>query len=163
MVIVVSIFYNIVYFYFQWIRRFIRHFKYRELKKITLVTFEKVLEIAPSNTLHPGGIFYQALPYNDTIPGPIIELNQGDVLNFTLKNAHDIVHSIDFHGIGKLSEAISGAIKPGETKNWQIKSDNPGVFVYHCDADNLNCVWEHISSGMFDSLIIHPKKEIPAK
>ncbi|MDR4510292.1 MAG: multicopper oxidase domain-containing protein [Nitrososphaeraceae archaeon] len=131
-------------------------------KNIILVTSEKVLQIAPSNMLYPGGIFYQALTYNGTIPGPTIELTQDDILNFTLKNADDIVHSIDFHGIGKPIEAISGAIKPGESKNWQITAENPGVFVYHCDGDNLNGIWEHISSGMFGSLVIHPKNEIPA-
>ncbi|MDX1372062.1 MAG: multicopper oxidase domain-containing protein [Nitrososphaeraceae archaeon] len=163
MVIVVAIFIISVILIFNGYQDSLGISNVEKLKKITLVTSEKVLEIAPSNTLHTGGIFYQALTYNGTIPGPTIELNQGDVLNFTLKNADDIVHSIDFHGIGKPSEAISGSIKPGESKNWQIKAENPGVFVYHCDGDNLNGIWEHISSGMFGSLIIHPKKEVPAK
>ncbi|MFB5600044.1 MAG: multicopper oxidase domain-containing protein [Nitrososphaeraceae archaeon] len=134
-----------------------------KIKHITLVASEKVLEIAPSNNLYPGGIFYKALTYNGSIPGPTIDVKQGDILNFTLKNADDIVHSIDFHGIGIPSQAISGSIKPGESKNWKILTENPGVYVYHCDGDNLNGIWEHISSGMFGGIIIHPKNQIPAK
>jgi len=26
--------------------------------------------------------------------------------------------------------------------------------MYHCDADNLNGIWEHVASGMYGSIII---------
>jgi len=133
------------------------------IKQITLIAYEKVLQIAPDNQLHPGGILYEAMTYNGTIPGPTIELNQGDILNLTLKNAADIVHSIDLHGISGPSQAISGSLKPGESKTWQITAENPGVFVYHCDGDNLNGIWEHMSGGMYGGLVIHPPQEKPAK
>jgi plastocyanin/FtsP/CotA-like multicopper oxidase with cupredoxin domain len=35
--------------------------------------------------------------------------------------------------------------------------------MYHCGADALNGVWEHISNGMYGVLIVHPAKEKPAK
>ena len=43
----------------------------------------------------------------------------------------------------------SGALKPGESKTWSIKADEAGAWMYHCGADGLNGVWEHIANGMY--------------
>ena len=33
--------------------------------------------------------------------------------------------------------------------------------MYHCDGDNLNGIWDHIASGMYGGIIVHPKNERP--
>jgi nitrite reductase (NO-forming) len=35
--------------------------------------------------------------------------------------------------------------------------------MYHCGADGLNGVWEHISNGMYGGIVVHPTNEEPAK
>jgi len=35
--------------------------------------------------------------------------------------------------------------------------------MYHCGADGLNGVWEHIANGMYGALVVHPQNEEPAK
>jgi nitrite reductase (NO-forming) len=35
--------------------------------------------------------------------------------------------------------------------------------MYHCAADGLNGVWEHIANGMYGGLVVHPVNEKPAK
>ena len=55
-------------------------------KKVLLVASEKVVQVAPDDALHPGGIKYNAMVFNGTIPGPVIAIDQGDTLEITLKN-----------------------------------------------------------------------------
>ena len=40
---------------------------------------------------------------------------------------------------------------------------NGGAFMYHCAADALNGVWEHIANGMYGVIVVHPQNEEPAK
>jgi nitrite reductase (NO-forming) len=54
-------------------------------------------------------------------------------------------------------------VKPGESKTWSLKAEFPGAFFYHCGADGLNGIWEHIANGMYGGIIVHPTNEKPAK
>lgn len=101
--------------------------------------------------------------FNGTIPGPVISVDQGDTLEITLKNKGNMVHSLDFNGISGPSQALSGYISPGRSKTWKMKADNVGVFMYHCDGDNLNGIWEHIADGMYGCIVVHRSNEKPAK
>jgi nitrite reductase (NO-forming) len=127
----------------------------------TLIADEMELQVAPNNPLHPGGIMYNAMVFNGTIPAPPIVANVGDTIEFTLINEGDAIHSLDFHaGIG---DALSGNIAPGETKTMTLHAKTAGVFLYHCGADGLNGVWEHIANGMYGGIIVHPQREAAAK
>jgi len=133
-----------------------------KLKKILLIAGESILKISPDNVFHPGGIYYNAMTFNGTIPGPVIEVNEGEIFQLTVRNDGEMVHSIDFHGINGPSHALSGSIQPGMNKTIEIKADTAGLFVYHCDGDNLNGIWDHIASGMYGGFIVHSKSEQPA-
>jgi nitrite reductase (NO-forming) len=135
-----------------------------KIKPVTLVAQEVVVDVAPDNALHPGGIKYNAMTFNGTIPAPIIAVDQGDTLRVTLINEGKTMHSLDFHAGNGPSEATgSGTLKPGESKTWDINADLGGVFMYHCGADGLNGVWEHIANGMYGAIVVHPINEKPAK
>ena len=134
-----------------------------QVKHVTLIASEKQLQVAPDNALHPGGITYNAYTFNGTIPGPVISIDQGDTLNITLKNEGKTIHSLDFHAGYGPSKALSGSVKPGESKTWSLTGEFPGVFIYHCGADGLNGIWEHISNGMYGGIVVHPKTEAKAK
>ena len=70
-------------------------------KQVTMVASETVVQVAPDNALHPGGVMYNAYTFNGTIPGPTVGIDQGDNLTVTLVNKGKLIHSIDFHaGIG---------------------------------------------------------------
>ena len=135
----------------------------RPVKNALLIANENKVKIAPDNALHPGGIEYAAMTFNGTIPAPSMAVDQGDILNVTIRNDGKTIHSLDFHaGIGP-SKVLSGNIAPGETKSVAVYADHPGAFMYHCGADALNGVWEHISNGMYGVVVVHPAKEKPAK
>ena len=134
-----------------------------KVKHVTLIASEKEVQVAPDNALHPGGVTYNAMVFNGTIPGPVISIDQGDTLNVTLKNEGQTIHSMDFHAGFGPDKANSGSVKPGESKTWTLKGVNPGVFFYHCSADALNGIWEHIANGMYGGIVVHPSNEEKAK
>jgi nitrite reductase (NO-forming) len=128
-------------------------------KKFTLIADENVVKISPNNLFHPSGVLYKAMTFNYTIPGPVIAVNQGDTFQITIQNKGQIIHSLDLHGIEGPDQALSGAVQPGESKTWKVKAINAGVFMYHCDGDNLNGIWDHIASGMYGGIVVHSKDE----
>jgi nitrite reductase (NO-forming) len=132
-------------------------------KKILLVASEKEVQVAPDNALHPGGVKYNAMVFNGTIPGPVVAIDQGDTLQITLRNDGKLVHSMDFHAGYGADKANSGPVKPGESKVWTLEGKYAGAFFYHCSADALNGIWEHIANGMYGGIIVHPTNEQPAK
>ena len=55
-------------------------------KKVTMIADEVDVQVAPDNALHPGGVTYKAMVFNGTIPGPVVSVDQGDTVEFTLIN-----------------------------------------------------------------------------
>ena len=94
-----------------------------ETKNVLLIASEKEVQIAPDNALHPGGVMYSAYVFNGTIPGPVIAINQGDVLNITLKNEGKVIHSLDFHAGYGPGKAVSGSVEPGQSKSWTLTGE----------------------------------------
>lgn len=94
--------------------------------------------------------------YDGTIPGPLVRVKEGDVVDFELANAdtNKNSHSMDFHAavVDVLDEFAE--IKPGDTKRFKFEAKYPGVFIYHCGASSMA---EHISRGMYGVIIVDPK------
>lgn len=133
------------------------------VKRVVLYALDVVVRLSPDNPLKPGGILYEAMTFNGTVPGPWISVKQGDVLEITLVNQADTIHSLDLHAAYGSTQALSGSIQPGKNKTLTMKAAYPGVFLYHCDGDNLNGIWEHVANGMYGGIIVHPNNEKPAK
>ncbi len=95
--------------------------------------------------------------YDGTIPGPLVRVTEGDVVDFTLTNdaANKNSHSMDFHAaiVDVLDEFAE--IKPGDTKKFTFEAKYPGVFIYHCGAAAMV---EHIARGMYGVIIVDPKE-----
>ncbi len=93
--------------------------------------------------------------FGGTIPGPLVRVTQGDMVNFTLVNekGNKQSHSMDFHAaqVDVLSEF--SPVKPGKSKNFAFSADYPGVFIYHCGAEAMS---EHIARGMYGVIIVDP-------
>jgi nitrite reductase (NO-forming) len=130
-----------------------------KLHNILLIANENVLRIAPNNDLYPEGLWHNAMTFNGTIPGPLITANQGDTLNITLRNVGKLPHSLNFHAGFGPNHALSGVVSAGENKTWTMKVNYPGAFLYHCDGDNLNGIWEHIADGMYGGIVIRSPNE----
>ncbi|HEY8384626.1 MAG TPA: multicopper oxidase domain-containing protein [Porticoccaceae bacterium] len=111
----------------------------------------KEVELAIDNA----GTTQRMWTFDGTVPGPLVRVRQGDVVNFTLLNdaSNEQSHSMDFHAARADVLDEFEAIRPGEKKQFTFKAEHPGVFIYHCGSDSMA---EHISRGMYGVIIVDP-------
>lgn len=102
---------------------------------------------------------YKAWTFNGEAPGPVIVVNEGDTINFTLKNMDpSIPHSMDFHAVHASPSQDFIDVMPNETGRFTYPANNPGVFMYHCGTKP---VLAHIANGMHGTIIVKPKNGYP--
>ena len=123
---------------------------YAETVKVEIHAVEKELVIDNKGTKQ------KMWTFGGTIPGPVVRVKQGDIVNFTLVNdkTNKNAHSMDFHAarVDVLDEFRS--VVPGGTVDFSFRADYPGVFIYHCGAPTMS---EHIARGMYGAIIVDPK------
>jgi nitrite reductase (NO-forming) len=105
------------------------------------------------------GNMYKAWTFNGEAPGPVIVVNEGDTINFTLKNMDPAIpHSMDFHAVHAAPSKDFIDVMPNETGTFSYPANNPGVFMYHCGTKP---VLSHIANGMHGMIIVKPKDGYP--
>ena len=107
------------------------------------------------------GSTYRYWTFNDTVPGPMLRVRQGDTVTINLKNAEDSVniHSVDFHAVtGPGGGAAVTQVAPGQTKSFTFKAMQPGLYVYHCATP---MVAQHITNGMYGMILVEPEGGLP--
>jgi nitrite reductase (NO-forming) len=119
--------------------------------RISLRAQEVIGEIAP-------GISFNYWTYDKQVPGPMLRIRQGDTVELTLTNdpssLHD--HSIDLHAVtGPGGGAGLSHVAPGETKVFQWKALNPGLYIYHCAMPNVST---HNSHGQYGLILVEPRE-----
>ena len=119
--------------------------------RISLRAQEVISEIAP-------GIYFNYWTYNKQVPGPMLRIKEGDTVEISLTNdpssLHD--HNIDLHAVtGPGGGATLTHVMPGETKTFQFKALNPGLYIYHCAMPNVST---HNSHGQYGLILVDPKE-----
>jgi nitrite reductase (NO-forming) len=116
---------------------------------VDLTAYETTQEIAP-------GVPYHVWTFNGTAPAPVIRVQLGDTVHFTLTNASSIgmQHSIDFHAAQTPWDKNYQPVDPGKTKTFDWVARYPGVFMYHCGVPP---VLQHIANGMYGAIIVEPE------
>lgn len=107
------------------------------------------------------GTTYNYWTFNSKVPGPMIRVRVGDLVELHLKNeaASTMVHSIDLHAVtGPGGGAVMTQTKPGAETMFTFKTLNPGLFVYHCATP---MVADHISNGMYGLILVEPEGGLP--
>lgn len=103
--------------------------------------------------------WYKAWTFNGEAPGPLVVVEEGDVINFTMKNMDPAIpHSMDFHAVRTAPSKNFTNVEPDETGTFTYPADNPGVFMYHCGTDPI---LSHIANGMHGVIIVRPKDGYP--
>ena len=120
---------------------------------VRLDTVETVQEIAPD-------VKYHIWTFGGTAPGPVIRVQEGDTIRFTLTNRSELglSHSIDFHAAQTPWDKNYQPVAPGETLTFDWVARFPGVFMYHCGVPP---VLHHIANGMYGAIIVEPKGGLP--
>jgi len=105
------------------------------------------------------GVTYKAWTFNGQAPGPLIVVNEGDTIHFTLKNLDPAIpHSMDFHAVHAAPSKKFVDIAPGNSNTFTYTASKPGVFMYHCGTKP---VLQHIANGMHGAIIVKPKNGYP--
>ncbi|HZW20745.1 multicopper oxidase domain-containing protein [Noviherbaspirillum sp.] len=120
--------------------------------KVTLTAKEIDLPIDNKGTM------YRTWTFDGQVPGTVIRVTEGDVVEFTLINdkSSKNSHSVDFHAARVDVVKDFESIKPGEQGTYRFTADYPGVFYYHCGSDPMI---QHIARGMFGAIIVDPKDD----
>lgn len=102
------------------------------------------------------GVAYQYWTFGGTVPGPMLRVRQGDMVELTFKNAANskVTHSIDLHAVtGPGGGAAVTQVAPGQESTFRFQALNPGVYVYHCATPP---VAHHLASGMYGLIVVEP-------
>jgi copper-containing nitrite reductase len=123
---------------------------------VTLTAKEVLGQLDPSV-----GTAYRYWTFNEKVPGPMIRVRQGDILEVTLRNdgASHMIHSVDFHAaLGPGGGAAFSQAIPGQAKTFTFHATTPGLFVYHCGTPMIA---EHIANGMYGLILVEPEGGLP--
>ncbi|OFW01674.1 MAG: hypothetical protein A3I61_03425 [Acidobacteria bacterium RIFCSPLOWO2_02_FULL_68_18] len=118
---------------------------------------EKVFSLeAREVTLDLGmGMRFNAWTYSGTIPGPTLEVCEGDQVTINVANHANTSHGLDSHAL-RIDMRRFAAVPPGGTRVIQKAVDTPGVYMYHCASGPVTDV--HIKSGLYGAMIVYPRE-----
>ncbi len=122
---------------------------------VNWTTSELKAEIAP------GVIYDDYWAFEGKVPGPVIRMREGDLLEVHLTNNIGSMrnHNIDFHfvmGPGGGASALN--VAPGETAVLEVRATMPGFFMFHCATPDIPT---HIANGMYGFVIVEPAEGLP--
>jgi nitrite reductase (NO-forming) len=102
------------------------------------------------------GTSFAAWTYDGKLPGPTIEVCEGDEVTLNVHNRGTTSHGLDTHAF-KIDARKYGPTPPGTTMTLAKVVDTPGVFMYHCAAGPVTDL--HIKSGIHGAMIVYPRDE----
>ena len=131
-----------------------------KIVEITMETEERLMVVDEDN-----GAEIWALTYNGSVPGPLIIVHEGDMVELTLRNPTSSMmeHNIDFHAsTGALGGGGLTHIYPGEETVLRWKATKPGCFTYHC-APGGDMIPYHVCHGMNGAIMVLPRDGLKDK
>ena len=109
-----------------------------------------------ATTLLPTGDSISFLSFDGQYPSPTIRVTEGDIVQVTLTISGG-THSIDHHASELSAVPNFGAVRGDAEKTYTFVAVNPGVFAYHCEANNVFGLASHALRGMNGMVIVDPK------
>ncbi len=110
------------------------------------------------------GLTVRTWGYNGSVPGPLIELAEGDRARLYVTNHLPAPTSVHWHGLllpcGQ--DGVSGLtqppIRPGETFRYEFIFPHAGTFMYHPHFDSMT----QEGMGMTGMIVVHHRRPDPA-
>jgi len=131
-----------------------------KIVEISMDTTERLMVVDEDT-----GASIWALTYNGSVPGPLIIVHEGDMIELTLRNPHssNLEHNIDFHAsTGALGGGGLTHIFPGDEVKLRWKAIKPGCFTYHC-APGGAMIPYHVTHGMNGTVMVLPRDGLKDK
>ena len=111
-----------------------------------------------------GSLTVMARTYNGVVPGPVLQVNQGDRVVIDYDNESDMPDTIHLHGIRGTSVDMDGVggisqplVKPGEHYRYAFDANLPGTFIYHTHGTEAM-----LDAGLYGAIVVlptHPRPE----
>jgi len=124
----------------------------RNIKEYNLTIEENEMTLA--------GVTAKGMTINGSIPGPVLEFNEGDLAIINVTNKMEEETSVHWHGL-ILPNFFDGVpylttppIKPGTTFQYRIPINQSGTYWYHSHTMLQE------QKGVYGSIVIHPKEKI---
>jgi FtsP/CotA-like multicopper oxidase with cupredoxin domain len=110
-------------------------------------------EVAPGKTV-------TAMAFNEQVPGPQIQVHQGDTVRVILTNHLTQPTTIHWHGL-TVPNAMDGVpyitqdpVMPGQDFTYEFKVvDPPGTYLYHSHFNST----EQVGDGLYGAFVIEPE------
>ncbi len=102
------------------------------------------------------GVTYDFWTFGGTVPGKMIRVREGDLVELHLRNAatNAMPHNIDLHAVtGPGGGAHATMTPPGQETVLTFRALHPGLFVYHCAMTPAPV---HIANGMYGMILVQP-------
>lgn len=107
------------------------------------------------------GLSVRTWGYNGRVPGPLIELSQGDRVRIYVTNRLPVQTSVHWHGVllpcgmDGVSGLTQPAIPPGRTFRYEFIFPDAGTFMYHPHFDSMT----QEGLGLTGMIIVHERLE----
>ncbi len=116
-----------------------------------------IVERAAPWTLMPG-LTVMANTYNGVVPGPVIEVDQGNTVVIDYTNDDAVPDTIHLHGIHDIPVSMDGVpgisqppVMTGGHFVYRFVADTPGTFIYHTHDNEAM-----LDSGLYGAIIVKP-------
>jgi FtsP/CotA-like multicopper oxidase with cupredoxin domain len=103
------------------------------------------------------GLWMDTYGYNGGMPGPTIEINQGDRVRIVVQNKLPEATSMHWHGLevpvnmDGVPHLVQDLIEPGQSYTYEFTVHQEGTFFYHSHVGMQETM------GMVGLFIVHPK------
>lgn len=114
------------------------------------------LTLSEGKTYIGNGVIYEGFVTNGTVPGPLIVVDEGDIVEFTIENKGTVPHGASIHSAYTQTSKYLGKIKPGEKGRIVFRATIPGVYLYHC-APGGHAIPMHVLFGQYGMMVVKPK------
>tara|TARA_B100001765_G_scaffold106627_1_gene66065 strand:+ start:1631 stop:4003 length:2373 start_codon:yes stop_codon:yes gene_type:complete len=111
------------------------------------------------NEMTLAGVTAKGMTINGSIPGPVLEFNEGDLAIINVTNKMDEETSVHWHGLilpnfyDGVPYLTTPPIKPGTTFQYRIPINQSGTYWYHSHTMLQE------QSGVYGSIVIQPKEK----
>lgn len=128
----------------------------------TAGTVELDLTAAPARLELVQGKSTDAWAFNGMVPGPTIELHEGDRVTIHYHNKLPQTSTVHWHGLHLTANADGSPlnpVKPGGSYDYKftVPMGSAGTYWYHPHPDMTTT--EQVSKGLYGALIIRPAKD----
>ncbi len=111
------------------------------------------------------GLKIQTWGYNGSVPGPMIEVSEGDRVRIYVTNKLPAPTSVHWHGVllpcgmDGVAGVTQVAIPPGETFLYEFIFPDSGTFMYHPHFDSMT----QEGMGLTGMILVHKRETDPSK